>query len=176
MSRTYRKSSVTEEESLVKYINRQLNYINRRSFYYEYYITDEGQKAYDKAVEEWEIEYYNWLYNEKKYTYFIGGRTFSGCQPPKQPTLFYFKKARVVYRDIDYRKEVEEAIKEYNRYKRDGRFYDGNRNRSFRKHCARDLRHFNRELAPKIIKGDDSWEDKPYPDTYLGKKHIWDYW
>jgi hypothetical protein len=35
---------------------------------------------------------------------------------------------------------------------------------------------WNRELARKIIKDDDSWEQKPYPDTYLGKQYIWDFW
>jgi hypothetical protein len=78
--------------------------------------------------------------------------------------------------EFDYDKEVEEATKEYKKYKRDGRFYEGDLNRAYKKHCASDLRHLNRELARKIIKDDDSWEQKPYPDTYLGKQYIWDFW
>ena len=180
MSRTYRKRSITEEQSLVKYVNKQVGYALRRNYYYEYYLTDAGQKAYDKAVENWETEYYNWLYNERRYAYWTkniyGERILRFSQPPEQPLLFNFKKARVVFKDVDVDKEVAEATKEYKKYKRDGRFYESNMNSSYKKYCADELRRVNRELARKIIKGDESWDDKPYPDTYLGKKHIWDYW
>jgi len=166
MSRTYRKSSVTEQESLVKYVNNRIAYATRRSYGYEYILTDAGQKAYDKAMEEYENEYYRWLH--------------SGWQPvwktPAQPNIWDFKKARVVYSEVDVDKEVKEATEEYKKYKRDGRFYDGDLNRSYKKHCASDLRRLNRDLARKIIKDDDSWEQKPYPDTYLGKQYVWDYW
>lgn len=178
MSRTYRKSSITEEQSLVKYVNDQVAYATRRNYHYEYYLTDAGQKAYDKAMEEWETKYYRWLNEGKYYSYVtdvLGKRAFRFSRPPEQPILFHFKKARVVFKDVDLDKEVVEATEEYKKYKRDGRFYDGNLNRSYKKYCADELRRVNRELARKIIKGDDSWEDKPYPDTYLGKKHIWDY-
>jgi hypothetical protein len=180
MSRTYRKSSITEQQSLVEYINDHIKHLKRRSFYYEYYLTDAGQKAYDKAVEEWETEYYNWLYNEKKQGYWFRNlyseRVFRFNHPPEQPILFHFKKRRVVYKEIDYDKEINEATEEYKKYKRDGRFYEGSLNRAYKKHCASDLRRLNRELARKIIKYDDSWEQKPYPDTYLGKQYVWDYW
>jgi hypothetical protein len=77
---------------------------------------------------------------------------------------------------VDFDEEVKKATKEYKKFKRDGRFYEGNLNRAYKKHCASDLRRLNRELARKIIKDDDSWEYKPYPDTYLGKQYVWNYW
>lgn len=163
MSRTYRKSCITEEQTLTQYINRQIDYLKRRSFYYEYYLTEHGQKAYDKAMEEWNIAYHRYLY---RIEYLFA---------PREPNIWEFKKARAVIKEIDYNKEINEATDEYNRFNRDGRFYEGDLNRSYRKHCAKELRRFNRELARKIIKEDESWEQKPYPDTYLGKKHIWDY-
>lgn len=175
MSRTHRKRSITEEESQVKYVNRMLGYLIRRSFHYEYYLTEAGQKAYDKAMKVWETEYYAWLHNEEKYIYLSDG-SVRYKHPPEKPILFHFYRAHVVYEDIDFEKEVEEAIKKYKKFKRDGQFYDSGVSYSFKKHCAQELRRFNRELARKIIKDDDSWEQKPYPDTYLGKKHVWHYW
>jgi hypothetical protein len=165
MSRTYRKSSITEEESLVHYINDHLDRVRRRRKW-EYYMTESGRRAYQKAMEQYETDYYRYLN--------------SGWQPffkiPSMPMEYEFRNVRISYYEYDYDEEVEKATKEYKKYKRDGRFYDGDLNRSYKKHCASDLRRLNRELARKIIKDDDSWEQKPYPDTYLGKQYVWDYW
>jgi len=165
MSRTYRKCSITEEQSLAKYINKHISRVRGRRKW-EYYMTEGGRKAYEKSIEDWETEYGNWLY----------ARPRVGWYPPRQPTEYEFKNLRITYVEYDHGKEVEEATKEYKKYKRDGRLYEGNLNSSYKKYCAEELRCKNRELARKIIKGDNSWEDKPYPDTYLGKKHIWDFW
>jgi hypothetical protein len=165
MSRTYRKSSITEQESLVKYINDHINVVKKRRRW-EYYMTEGGRKAYEKAMEEWETAYGHWLY----------GRPCTSWFPPSQPTEYEFKNVRITYVEYDHDEEVKYATEEYKKFKRDGRFYDGDLNRSYKKHCASDLRRLNRELARKIIKDDDSWEQKPYPDTYLGKQYVWDYW
>ena len=166
MSRTYRKCSITEEQSIVEYINKRISHVRSRRKY-AYYMTVGGFNAYQKAVEAWETEYGIWLHHPLR-----GPRWW---YPPKEPTEYEFKNVRTEYVEYDHVKEVDYATKEYKRYKRDGRFYDGDLNRTYKKHCASDLRRLNRELARKIIKDDDSWEDKPYPDTYLGKKYIWDY-
>lgn len=167
MSRTYRKSRTTDRKTLVKHINDFISYYKRRNYYYEYYLTDHGQKAYDKAVEEWETAYGFWINGKYK--------KFGFNSMPVGPDIWDFKKARVVYKNINFNEVVTEAIDEYNKCKRDGRFYDGDISRSFRKNGTKELRVHNRRLARQIIKDDDYWEDKPYPDTYLGKKHIWDY-
>lgn len=165
MSRTYRKRSITEEESLAQYINKHLNRVRARRKW-EYYMTEGGRKSYQKAIEDWETEYGIWMW----------ARPRNDWYPPRQPTEYEFKNLRITHVPYDHDKEVEEATREYKKYNRDGRFYESNMNRSYKKYCVSELRVHNRILARKIIKGDDSWEDKPYPDTYMGKKHIWDYW
>lgn len=165
MSRTYRKCSITEEQSLVEYVNKHLSRVRDRRKW-EYYMTEGGRKAYQKAIEDWETEYGIWLHKTRPRT---------GWYPPRQPTEYEFKNLRITYVEYDHDKEVEYATKEYEKYKRDGRFYESNLNRPYKKYCATELRCLNRRLARQIIKDDDRWEDKPYPDTYLGKKHIWDY-
>jgi hypothetical protein len=78
--------------------------------------------------------------------------------------------------DYDYDEEVAKAAKEYDKSKRDCRYYETGRNSQFKKHCAKDLRHKNKEVLSKILKDDESWEQKPFPDTYMGKQYVWDYW
>lgn len=166
MSRTYRKCSITEEESLAQHVNKHLSRVrNRRKR--EHYMTEGGRKAYQKALEEWETEYGFWLYAQPR----VGG-----WYPPRQPTEYEFQNLRITFVEYDYDEEVEYATKEYQKYKRDGRFYESNLNRSYKKYCATELRCCNRRLARQIIKDDGRWEDKPYPDAYLGKKHFWDFW
>lgn len=165
MSRTYRKRSITEQESLEKYVSKHLDRVRKRQRW-EYYMTEGGRKAYEKAIEDWETEYGIWLC----------ARPRSGWYPPRQPTEYEFKNLRITYEEYDYDKEVEYATKEYKTYNRDGQFYESNLNVSYKKYCAAELRMLNRHLARQIIKEDDRWENKPYPDTYLGKAHIWDYW
>lgn len=164
MSRTYRKRNITDEKSLVKYVNDHIDRVRRRRRW-ERYMTEGGRIAYEKAMAEYEIEYYQWLYHGWK----------TGGKRPVEPYEYEFHRIRITHVEYDHDQEVKEATEEYNGFKRDGRFYESNLNRSYKKYCADELRRVNRELARKIIKDDDSWEDKPYPDTYLGKKHIWDY-
>ena len=167
MSRTYRKRSITEEESLEKYVSKHLARVRERRRW-EYYMTEGGRRAYEKAMADYETEYYKWLhtpYIHRCNSWFL----------PKQPTEYEFNNLRITYKEYDHDEEVDYATKEYKKYKRDGRFYESNMNRSYKKYCATELRCKNRHLASKIIKDDDSWEQKPYPDTYLGKTHIWDY-
>lgn len=165
MSRTYRKRSITEEESLAEYINKHISRVRGRRKW-ERYMTEGGRKAYQKAIEDWETEYGIWLYDRPRCSWYS----------PRQPLEYEFQNLRITYVEYDHDEEVEYATKEYKKYNRDGRFYESNMNRSYKKYCATELRCLNRHLARQIIKDDDRWEDKPYPDTYLGKKHIWDYW
>jgi hypothetical protein len=157
MSRTYRKNSLTEEKSLVQHVNEQLAWQKAHNHYYKYVLTDHGKKAYDTAMEEW-IELYG-----------------TGPYYP-EPLPYHFKKAYVVPKNTDFEQLEKEEIEYYKKLSRDDACYETSRNKAFKKHCPKNLRCINRALVTKIIKDDSIWENKPYPDTYLGKKYIWDYW
>lgn len=165
MSRTYRKNSIIENQTMVEFINTRIAYAFQRSYYYEFYITVENQKAYDNAICDWELKYQSWL------------NLSHDCLEamPRQPSLYNYKSRRKIYKSIDINNEINKAKQQYINSTRDGRFNDS-RNQSFKKHCASSLRMLNRKLARNIIKNDDTWENLPYPDTYLGKKMIWHYW
>lgn len=179
MSRTYRRYSLHEKQSIEGYVKRQIDYLKSHNYTYEYCMTETGQKAYEKAIEEWETAYRNWRVNAKKCSWIIsrlGRYTYFYGLPPAKPTKHEFKKACVVFKNYDLEKEAEEARKKYKRFSRDNAMSEGNSKRDYRKFCAKELRQKNRILAHKILKEDEIWEQTPYPDTYLGKAHIWDYW
>jgi len=166
MARTYRKSKIKETKE--EYINRRIARL-KNHYTVEYYMTEHDRLNYERAMEEYKIAYKVWLNSE---------RCFDPCfwKRPKEPTMWEFKRRRYTKVEYDYDYEVERLGKEYDDFKRDGRLCETGRNMSFKKHCAKDLRHKNKEVINKILKDDESWEDKPFPDTYLGKQYVWDYW
>lgn len=167
MSRTYRKSKYTESRSKKSHIEKEIDYRNNRVKAY-YIFTNEGVAAYNKAMEEYEAKLKKFENSSSKYKFLF--------DRPLQPNLSEFFILYYTKLQYDYDKVVLDASDEYDSFKRDGKFYVTNRNTSFKKFCARELRVVNRNLISKILKDEDGWDSKPYPDTYLGKTHIWDYW
>lgn len=163
MSRTYRKRSYTEDETRVQYINRNIAALPR--WRVKFVITDYNRQRYEADHAEYRRalrDYYkDWQPAYKR---------------PEEPRLFSYKDRVVVKIEYDYDTEVERFGKEYDRFRRDGHWNETGRNRAFKKHCAKDLRHKNKEVINKILKGEDDWDQKPFPDTYMGKQYVWDYW
>ena len=168
MSRTYRKCDLTDSMSKKHYVDKRMERLYRH-YRYEYYMTEGDEIAYEKAMKQFEIDYHVWLNSQ---------RNFDPCfwKMPKQPKMWEFKRRKSYKVEYDYDAEIAELEKKYDTFKRDNKFYETNRNTSYKKHCAKDLRHKNKEVINKILKDDISWEDKPFPDTYLGKQYIWNYW
>lgn len=166
MSRTYRKNSITDGRSKVAYINNNMDY-PLRHYRREYYFPEGAEAAYEAAMKGYyrEVNRYYRLYC-----------TCFAIEFPTQPRLWDYRKYNSFKVEYDYEKERNELAKEYDAFKRDGKLSETGRSRSFKKHCASELRMYNRMLVRKIVKDDEDWEQKPYPDTYLGKQHIWDYW
>ena len=167
MSRTYRKSSLTETRSKKRYVDEQMDYLYQH-YRYEYYMTESDEIAYEDAIKQYKIDYHVWLNSQ---------RNFSPCywKMPKEPMMWQFKRRKSSKVEYDYDYEISKLEKEYDTFKRDNKFYESNRNTSYKKRCAKDLRHKNKEVIRKILRGDVSWEDKPFPDTYLGKQYVWEY-
>jgi hypothetical protein len=165
MSRTYRKTDLTETTTKVEYINDHICGLNRR-YSVERYMQPHNEVAYANAVAE----------HNKLSRMLLN----SGMQPHyKTLRAPYWAEYTTVIRTklvYDYDEEVAKAAKEYDKSKRDCRYYETGRNTQFKKHCAKDLRHKNKEVLSKILKDDESWEQKPFPDTYMGKQYVWDYW
>lgn len=176
MSRTYRKNSETTKRSKVGYIKHQMEYTYRH-YSHEFYMTVGDKIAYEKAMEEYQEKYYQW---EKspiiRYVNSIIGVYYRRFKPePRKPSAWDFKSRRCYKVEYDYEKEKEYYAKEYDNYSRDGTWSESTSKSNFKEAATIQMRTLNRRLARKIIKDDDSWEHKSYPDTYLSKSFYWDY-
>lgn len=164
MSRTYRKCEYTSEKTKVQYVNRE---IARLPVTYDYH---RELRPHDEVAYEQDILQY-----KKDYSVFVN----SGYQPfykcPGQPRLYDYYTVTYTPREYDIDKEIAKAEAEYDSYSRDDYWRNTSRNSQFKKYCAKDLRHKNKNVLTKIMKDDESWEMKPFPDTYLGKQFIWDF-
>lgn len=165
MSRTYRKTDLTETTTKVEYINDRICNLNKR-YSCERYMLPHNEVVYENAVAE---------HNQELRELYRAGvqPSYEQIQPPYRSTYTNYDYIKLVY---DYDEEVAKAAKEYDKSRRDCRYYETGRNTPFKKHCAKDLRHKNKEVLSKILKDDESWEQKPFPDTYMGKQYVWDYW
>jgi hypothetical protein len=164
MSRTYRRSSITDEQSKERYVEDRAQRDHIR-YDREYYFSDENRRLYDAHLEKYK--------NRPVYTWKDRQYSWSNI---REPYLYEYQSYRMVRVEVDLDVEREYYAKKYDVYKRDGKYNETSRNSQFKAHAANSVRVENRRLARKIIKGDDGWDQKPYPDTYLGKKLIWDYW
>jgi hypothetical protein len=165
MSRTYRKTDLTETITKVEYINDHIADLNT-SYSVERYMLPHNEVAYAHALIEHDRE--------------VRVLRNSGMQPHYKtlcpPYRSEYSNRVYIKWEYDYDEEVAKAAKEYDKFQRDCRYYETGRNTQFKKHCAKDLRHKNKEVLSKILKDDESWEQKPFPDTYMGKQYVWDYW
>lgn len=168
MSRTKRNPRIVTTETKEQYVNRRMARLYAH-YCVEIYTTPRDEELYKKAVEEYEIAFQIWV----KLTSDV---RFNYHRRPVMPYEYEFRSRRYTKVEYDYEAEAKKFAEEYEKFKRDGKLYETSRNTAFKKHCAKDLRHKNKEVINKILKGDDGWEDKPFPDTYLGKQYIWDYW
>ena len=166
MSRTYRKNSITTEESKVAYVNRNMEFFYRH-YSWKSYFPAGRKEAYEKAFAEYKSEISR--YYRLRFTCFA-------IEYPEQPREWDYRVVERKKVEYDYEKERKKLEREYDSFKRDGKLNETGRNTAFKKHCTGELRVHNRRLARKILKDDIDWDQKPYPDTYLGKLRIWDYW
>lgn len=166
MSRTYRKNEYVCSTSRAKHINDSI-YDYGRNYNYYYIYTDENLRKYNEALEEYKKKLAR---HEKERQYF---KYALSCRPWPPSEYDYFDRYYVAIKK-DYAKEAKKASDDYNRNFRDGYLKNSQKIR-FKKSCNQELRVHNRRLEKRIMKGDLSYEDKPYPGTYMGKRQIWDY-
>lgn len=184
MSRTYRKPKPLVKESLVTQLNQATaRYKTRESRGWGY----TKQLKIRKTPEEYaaELAAANAKYEadclavRKKYWYSWNNpdsfmyNWYLGHLPQKYQ--YYVNKYR--YEQIPYslEEELADACDDYAKYSRDGYFNETSPNQQFKYLSTSTIRQATRRLEHKIIK-DAEYDHLPYPDTYLGKKHIWDVW
>lgn len=171
MSRTNRKSNLTETRSLAKQIQRKLDYWQRRPYYIKNVLkSDEQYEADLKAEEEW----YQEAAREYKRRY--GVRPEWDPIPGRDRPRHYYVGRYYTIRVYESREEViEETKKEWASYHRDGGMgYESSRNRGFKWDSKKAVRRKARQMIHHAMKHGDY--DKPYPADCDEKHRIWDWW
>jgi hypothetical protein len=88
---------------------------------------------------------------------------------------YYVSKFRYEQQPIDWDAERDEAKRDFAKRTRDGYSNETGCNTAYKTLSKETVRQAVRRLEHNILR-DNDWDHLPYPDTYLGKKHIWDVW
>jgi len=184
MSRTYRKPKIDRFKSESVYVDEQLNYLARRvAKYGDIY----NQVRIRKSREEYESEVAKEKARYEEDCRQVRKRYWYCCNNPDsfmyscylsalpKSYRYYVSKYRYEYRPVDWDAERKDAKTQYAKRTRDGYCNETGRNRAYKTLSKETVRGAVKRLERRIVKGEE-WEHLPYPDTYLGKKHIWDVW
>lgn len=184
MSRTYRKPKYAVWETETQYINSELEYLNRR---YRRYgeLTDQIKVRKTKEEYERDVAAANARYEEdcrkvRKLYWYV-------CNKPDHPGYdwyiralperyrYYVSKFRYETVPVNVEEKIAEARRDYAKRTRDGYASESGLKTAYKTLSKETVRQAVKRLERNIVK-DDDWDHLPYPDTYLGKKHIWDVW
>ena len=164
-SKRIRKKKSNEQYSAELSVQKELNLKE----YYEKLKTasiDENGKPYIGFI--WVTDYCNrgfeHQYNLGKYV-----KNYLYLKPAYVQKYYYVKQ------EINLDDEISEAKKEYATFTRDGKWNETGRNTGFKEASKLKIRRENKRLCNKIIK-DEEYDHVSYPDRYIGKPSIWDFW
>jgi hypothetical protein len=182
MSRTHRKPKFLIEESLVQHLNNTRQYYTRRAKYVfgitrkiktrkttEQYAADVAAADARYAADCRAVQKQFWYPSTDSVQY--------DCYLRSLPPRWHYSVSKFYYRSvtITLEEELAEARAEYAKGTRDGYRNESGRNTAYKTLSKETVRQAVRRLEHRILRNED-WDHQPYPDTYLGKKHIWDVW
>lgn len=183
MSRTYRKPK-SRYETEVAFVNDELNWLYRRYCRYGELTTQikvrkthaEYQRDLAAANARYEADC-RAVRKQFWYCHTNPGSVMYDCYLRALPEKYkyYVSKYRYENAPIDVDKEIAEAKRKYAKLTRDGYWNETGCNTAYKTLSKETVRNAVRQLERRILK-DEDWDYLPYPDTYLGKKHIWDVW
>lgn len=163
MSRTYRKPKWILEESKENFIKSNISY---HRWHYEHVMTEENKKKFERDLE---------IYEEKRKRYYSGFPVEGGFWSLRKPEYMHYMIAKAVYDDVDIDAEIEDNIKRYAKFSRDGWWNESGRNTLYKEWSKKTVRTANKRLERKILK-DEDYDHLSYPDYYLAKHLVWSIW
>ena len=182
MSRTYRKPAYLLQESEVQCLNDTREYYNRRAKHgvgivrkiktrktAEQYAADIAAADAQYQADCRAVQKQCWYPSTDSVQY----EWYLSSLPPRwryHVSKFYYREVVVTLEE-----ELAKASDEYAKRTRDGYHNESGRNTAYKTLSKETVRQAVRRLEHRILR-DDNWDHLPYPDTYLGKKHIWDVW
>lgn len=184
MSRTYRKPKFDHSKSESQYVDEQINDLALRAFRwpdtYNRKKVRKTQEEYDRDVAAAEARYQADCRAVRKQYWYCWNNPDSimhTCYLRALPQRYryYVSKYRYEPCDIDWEAERADARRDFAKRTRDGYCNETGRNTAYKCLSKESVRNASRRLERRIVK-DETWDHLPYPDTYLGKKHIWSVW
>lgn len=184
MSRTYRKPKFEQFKSESQHVDEHIKDLALRAARYP---TNYKRKKVRKTQEEYEQDlaaaearYQADCRTVRKNYWYCWNNPESvmyDCYIRALPERFRYHVSKFRYEpcDIDWDAERDYARREFAKRTRDGYCNETGCNTAYKTLSKETVRNAVRQLERRILK-DDNWDHLPYPDTYLGKKHIWDVW
>lgn len=171
LSRTYRKTSLTDEINEVAYINDALDHWKRHpQKTVKVRKTAEQYKADTIKADE---EYRDQVNHLKKATGWAAIHYRLTGELPFYPR--YVSRYNYYIVDVTREEAIAEAKEEYAEMTRDGRYCETGIKTGYRKDTATKLRRKNRRLCKKVMKG-EVYDEQPFPDRKDFKYCIWNWW
>lgn len=184
MSRTHRRNKIEHYQSEAWYVEDHINSLyNRQCRFGEHINTVRVRKTkeeYDRDVAAANARYESDCLKVRKRHWYCwdkpdhSGYTWYLRELPER-FRYHVSKYRREYKPVDWDAEREEARREFAKRTRDGNCNETGCNTAYKTLSKETVRQAVRRLEHKVLR-DEDWDHLPYPDTYLGKKHIWDVW
>jgi hypothetical protein len=115
------------------------------------------------------------IYNEKRKRSYSGFPVEGGFWSLRKPEYRQYATVKAVYDDVDIDAEIEDNIKRYAKFSRDGWWTESGRNTLYKEWSTKLVRKANKRLERKILK-DEEYDHLSYPDYYLAKHLAWSIW
>jgi hypothetical protein len=182
MSRTYRKPKFLIEETLVQHLNDTKTSYARRAKYgigiTRLVKTRKTAAEYAADVAAADARYAaDCRAVQKSYWYPSTDSIQYKWYLKNLPPRWHYHVSKFHYRSVTVtlEEELAEARADYAKRTRDGYWNESGRNTAYKTLSKETVRQAVKRLEHRILR-DEDWDHLPYPDTYLGKKHIWDVW
>jgi len=182
MSRTYRKPAYLLQESEVQCLNDTRERYNRRAKYgigitrriktrksAAEYAADvaAADACYEADCRAVQKQFWYPSTDSVQYEWYL--RSLPPCWR-YSVSKFYYRSVTITLEE-----ELDDARADYAKRTRDGYHNETGQRTAYKTLSKCTIRQAVRRLEHNILR-DELWDYLPYPDTYLGKKHIWDVW
>ncbi len=184
MSRTYRKPKFEHYKNESWHVEDHVNYLVARiSRYGDSFISVRVRKTeeeYERDVAAAQARYEADCHEvRKRFWYCWNNPDHNGykwyLEELPERFRYHVSKYRREYKPIDLDAERAGARRDFAKRTRDGYCNETGCNIAYKTLSKETVRNAVKRLEHKILR-DEDWDHLPYPDTYLGKKHIWDVW
>lgn len=182
MSRTYRKPKFLIQETLVQHLNDTRESYTRRAKYgigiTRQIKTRKTAAEYAADVAAADARYEADCRAVRKRCWYpstdsVQYKWYLNSLPDRRH--YYVSKFRYRTVIVTLEEELAEARADYAKRTRDGYWNESGRNTAYKTLSKETVRQAVKRLEHRILRDEDC-DHLPYPDTYLGKKHIWDVW